>query len=272
MAADGMAADSEGKLEQDVKPHTPPIRRSVLLGIAAYAAFLSLGLFMLATSTDALLGVGRFLGVFPGEDPVVQGRIRDVLDQGETIPDGAVLMLGDSIIEWLDAAAIGPDVHNLGISSLTTGKLASFLPRLRPLPGARAVVLGIGGNDLGHEPRADVLRLYAGAVAAMPVDMPLIVIAVLPMNETEPSVRQWPVLRNANIDRMNKDIRTICARRPRCHLLLTQPFLADAAGNLRDDLHAGDGRHLSAEGSRRLVDAIRDVLARALNPLPPIAE
>lgn len=240
------------------------IRRSALAGIVFYAVCLSLALSVLAANTHILVGIGQMLGVLPGLDPVVQGRIREVLAQGADIPDGAVLILGDSVMEGLDEAAIGPGVHNLGIASLTIFTLESLLPRLRPLPAAGGVILGIGGNDLGYRRHDDIVQDYARLVAAMPKDVPLLIVAVLPMDETDRSVQEWPTLRNANIDALNRAIGGICGRRPRCHLLSAQPFLADAAGNLADGLHAGDGRHLSAAGYRRLTEAIRTMLRHAV--------
>lgn len=245
------------------QPSTPhrTIRRSALAGIAVYVACLVGVLSVLATRPDVVVTWAMEIGLLPRHDPWVQARIRDVLRAGEAIPDGAILLLGDSIIERTDATSVGPDVHNLGIASLTTLTMAPFLPALRPLRGARAVVLGIGGNDLGFRPHADILRDYSTLLAAIPAAVPLIIIGVLPMNEADPFVQAWPALRNANIDRLNVDIRAACTARPGCAFLWTQPFLADATGNLRDDMHAGDGRHLSDKGSRQLVAAIRAMLA-----------
>lgn len=225
-----------------------------------YAACLAGLLAVVSTHLDVVVEGAKILGLLPRHDPWVQARIADVLRAGEAIPDGAVLLLGDSIIERLDAA-VGPDVHNLGIASLTTLTMAPFLPNLRPLRGARAVVLGIGGNDVGFRPREDILRDYTALLAAIPGTVPLVVIGVLPMNEADPFVQSYPALRNANIDALNLSIRALCAARPGCAFLWTQPFLADETGNLRDGLHAGDGRHLSAAGTRWLVDAIRAMLA-----------
>jgi len=146
--------------------------------------------------------------------------------------------------------------------------MAPFLPALRPLPGARAVVLGIGGNDLGFRPREHIVQDYGTLLAAIPDPVPLVIIGVLPMNEADPFVQSWPALRNGNIDALNVEIRALCAARPRCSFLWTQPFLADATGNLRDDLHAGDGRHLSAEGTRLLAEAVRSMLTPILRSGP----
>ena len=238
------------------------IRRSALVGIAVYVMCLAGLLSVVATHLDVVVEWAKIAGLLPRQDPWVQARIEDVLRQGETIPDGAILFLGDSIIERMDATAVGPGVHNLGIASLTTLTMAPFLPALRPLRRARGVVLGIGGNDLGFRPRDDIVRDYSSLVAAIPVAVSLIIVGVLPMNETDPFVRSWPALRNANIDALNVSIRAICAARPGCAFLWTQPFLADETGNLRDGLHAGDGRHLSAEGTRRLAEAIGAMLAQ----------
>ncbi len=231
-----------------------------------YAACLSVLLGLLLHNLDVVVGFGKTLGLLPKHDAWVQARIEEVLRQGENVPEGAILLIGDSIIEHMDAAALGPDVHNLGIASLTALTMAPFLPQLRAMRTARAVVLEIGGNDLGFRPREDILRDYAVVVATVPPAVPLIVIGVLPMNEADPFVQSWPALRNANINALNISIRQICAVRPGCTFLWMQPFLADAAGNLRDGLHAGDGRHLSAAGNRRLTDALRATLARTQFP------
>jgi len=243
------------------------VSRAVLIRILIYVVGLAGVLTILDANTNAVTFVSRLLG-WRLEDPnsVMQGRIRLVVRMDSDVPESSAVILGDSIMAALDSTAIGPKVSNLAVNGLTSAALSGAVTDLHSLSGARAIVLGIGVNDLRDRTHDEVIHDYSTLVARLPGSPALLTVAVLPVNEDAPFVQNRPFLRNAEIDALNDGIRKICARRPRCVFIPTKPFLADGSGNLRGDIHSGDGWHLAPIGSAKLAAAIREVLEQVSSP------
>ncbi|WP_207480763.1 GDSL-type esterase/lipase family protein [Arenibaculum pallidiluteum] len=169
---------------------------------------------------------------------------------------GRVVFLGASTLHGLDAAAVAPDALNLAIGGDTTLRLLTRLGDYRSLPTASAVVLLVGLNDLTYRTPEEAGELFGRILERLP-PVPLVAGAVLPVDEAA----AWP--RNADIRRLNAAIRAHCARRPDCVFVDPGPQLADAAGNLAPRFRQHDGIHLTAEGYRVLIGALREGLASA---------
>jgi lysophospholipase L1-like esterase len=130
----------------------------------------------------------------------------------------------------------------------------------RSLATARAVVIGVGGNDLLWRPIPQALRNYQSILDLVPQATPVLALAVLPVDERE--VRQ----RNADIGKLNAGIAGLCAARPGCHFVDASRQLAGAGGNLLPSAHDGDGIHLSQVGHDIYWKVVN---AAVVNFLPP---
>jgi len=241
------------------------VRRWARAALIAYLALLHAALAVLVFKTNFLALAGKTLGLIPIEERTTETyeAILDHARRAAALGDGSVVLLGDSIIAGLDAGAIGPGVANFGAAGRTSAILRDLVRVMPNLPRMGAVVLGIGTNDLRFRARDLIFRDQEQLLAAIPPGVPVLLLATLPVREGNPEIQRRPFLRNAGIAGMNEGLRRICAQRPGCIFVPTAPAMADDSGNLAEALHAGDGWHLSPEGSARLAALIRAQLPPA---------
>jgi hypothetical protein len=83
----------------------------------------------------------------------------------------------------------------------------------------------------------------------------LVALPILPVDETCAAVAQRPYLSNARLRELDRLLAECCMKRVRTMRVDVSELVAED-GNLRADLHAGDGWHLSDEGDRVLGRAI----------------
>ena len=115
-----------------------------------YAVLLHVLVGVLVGKTDFLTRVGKRLGLVPPEEKVRRAR---ALGGGAGAPrpadaGAALVVLGDSIAEQIDASRLAGDAVNYGIGGDTVRTLLWRLPVLRSVEHARAIVVNIGVNDL----------------------------------------------------------------------------------------------------------------------------
>jgi lysophospholipase L1-like esterase len=170
-------------------------------------------------------------------------------------PEGAFVLLGDSIFEGLDASALGPGVLNFGISGDTSRGLLNRIDRYRSLAKARAIVLEIGINDLAHQTGDDIAANYRQILAALSKEPRLYLIGILPIDEAPFMAAKGVWISNAEIAQINTAAAELCQQRGNCVLL--QPF---GTGSLRSEYHIGDGLHLSEAGYAVLAGALKAAL------------
>jgi lysophospholipase L1-like esterase len=187
------------------------------------------------------------------------------------VPDHAVVVIGDSLVQGLCTDAIAQPSVNYGIGSDTTvgvlGRLAAYQDSMRR---ASAAILAIGVNDLLHRDNPEILANYRRILEAIPPGPAIVCSALLPINErTYP--RPSPV-RNARIQDLNAGLRTLCAENPRWHFVDAGPQLVDAEGNLLANLEDGDGIHLNPAGNRLWIEALRSALRNARPPEPNLIQ
>jgi lysophospholipase L1-like esterase len=183
-------------------------------------------------------------------------RLAEQLAAESAAPEGAVVLLGDSIIEELDATAVASGALNFGTSGDTSRDLLDRVGRYRSLAKARAVFLEIGINDLVHPTGDDVVANYRRILAALPREPRLYLIGLLPIDEQALLPGYGTLASNAEIARLDAAVVELCRARDNCVPL--QPF---GAGPLRADYQRGDGLHLSAAGNRVLAGAMKAALA-----------
>ena len=186
-----------------------------------------------------------------------QVRLAQQLAADSAAPAGAVVLLGDSIIEGVDATAVAPGALNFGISGDTSRGLLKRLARYTSLARAQAVFLEIGINDLVRGTRADVVTNYQRILAALPSEPRLYLIGIPPIDEAAFAAAYGYRASNAEIARIDAALGELC--RERYHCLAVQPF---GVGGLPAQYHDGDGLHLSAAGYGVLTAAMRAALAQ----------
>ena len=168
---------------------------------------------------------------------------------------GAIVFLGDSIIEGLDVAAVAPNALNFGIAGEGSRDLLRRLPRYSSLATAHAIFLEIGVNDLLHATGEDIVANYALILAALLPAPKLYLVGILPIDDRAYLAAYGSSASNAEIARLNAAIRALCRERRNCIVLA--PFPADG---LPAAYHVGDGLHLNQAGYAALAAALRAAL------------
>jgi lysophospholipase L1-like esterase len=185
-----------------------------------------------------------------------QARLAQQLAADPAAPAGAVILIGDSILEGFDATAVAPGALNYGIGGDTTRGLLDRIGRYRSLGRAHAIFLEIGINDLLRRRGGDVVINYRRILAALPKQPRLYLIGILPIDETAFAAVHGNHASNAEIARLDAAAAELCRGRGNCVPL--QPF---GAGSLPADDHIGDGLHLNDAGYRVLAAALKAALA-----------
>ena len=220
--------------------------------------------FLLALSFMAGAFAERSPQAMPGEGELGQHFRRMTTYHGRmdgNVPEGAVLFIGDSITQGLCVAAICEHGVNYGIGSDTTAGVLDRLPLYPSIARAAAVVLAIGVNDLGRRDNEFILENLREILKRITEDAPVVVSAVLPLDENVEAVGKD---RNARIAELNKSIASLCGEFPAAIFVDPSPILLDDAGNLAASNHVGDGVHPNTKGYEAWIKALREGLAEAI--------
>lgn len=240
------------------------IRPGAAALIVAYGVVLYLALAAAIRYTNIVPHLAAPLGLHDAQEyaPPIMAMIETRVTESRAVPSGATFLLGDSIIHGLEGQAFAPGLHNLAVPGQTTRTLAVMLQRLSNLPDTVRIIIGIGINDLLYRDTITAARDYRAMLALLPPGPEVLLIAILPVRETVPRPRVNYPLRNAAIDVMNGEIRSACTRHPRCRVVETHLGMVDNEGQLRADLHAPDGWHLSASGNAHLAALLQAAIAQ----------
>jgi lysophospholipase L1-like esterase len=239
--------------------------------VGAYFILLHVLLAIVLTKSDFIERSEKKLraiaAIPPFEDPVPRHHRR----MEASIPDGAIVFLGDSIIQGMYVSALDPLSVNFGASGLTSDLLLERLPHYQTLERARLAVVAIGINDIRRRSNAEILSTYVAILERIPEHLPVVFSAVLPVNE---HVRPGQLRRsNEQIRKLNRDLRRLCREHSaRVTCFDAGPRLVNGAGQLAHKYHEGDGLHLSAKGYEVWMDALRLAIAEATTPRSTIAE
>jgi lysophospholipase L1-like esterase len=242
------------------------VSRRVLILLGLYLFGLHALVLVLVVKTNFLMLAGKTLGWIPPEEWVTDDITKHLLvsaRRDHSATGTTVVLMGDSMIEQLDAHLIAPDAVNLGISGNTVRNLLWQLPIFRSIEQTPAIVLEIGTNDLKYRPVTAIQQDYTDLLRQLPTAPHIIVIGVLPVNEDMPAPRQRPYLRNIKIRMLNAQLEQICRARMNCHFLDVWPSMtSERDGGLRKIFAASDGWHLSPAGREALAFLIRTELSR----------
>jgi lysophospholipase L1-like esterase len=236
-------------------------RPLIVLGMAAYLALIHLAAtyqFWYSSWPGAIalrLGVGSRWAEFDSAYYARRFQLRRLAD---SVDPGAVLFVGDSVLAALDVGVLVDRGVQLSISGDTTRRVVSRLDNYPvALTGARLVVFHVGTNDLAYREPADLYRPFARMLKEVPAKVPVVMSAVLPVDE-----RVMDRYGNADVRAVNRVMAQACAARPGCTFADAGVAVTDAAGGLDPRYHTGDGLHLNGAGNR----AWRAALAPALAP------
>ena len=191
----------------------------------------------------------------PTEDTVSDFRRNTMLMQSTidlTARPNAVWFFGDSIIHGLDTARVTERALNLGIGEDTVTGVLSRIGEHPALTQAAGIVLAVGVNDLIWRPAKAVARDYETLLSRTPAGIPVIVSAVLPVDERLGG-QTWRG-RNVRIKQFNAMLARLCASQSNCAYVDAGAVLSDTAGNLTRENHRGDGLHLSRAGYDILIE------------------
>lgn len=175
-----------------------------------------------------------------------------------SIPQGAVLFIGDSITQGLCVAAVCDRAVNFGIGSDTTVGVLHRLPRYHAIERASAVVVAIGVNDLRRRDDAVILENMEQIIRFISARAPLIISAVMPVDERVESVGQG---RNERITALNKKIAELCTEHTGCIFVDVSEALTDEEDNLAAHYHVGDGVHLNTAGYAYWIESLGSAVA-----------
>lgn len=181
------------------------------------------------------------------------------------VPDGAVVFIGDSITQGLCVSAVASPSVNYGIGSDTTVGVLQRLPVYKSIARASGVVLAIGVNDMKYRLNGDILRNYSAIIERIPDAVPVIISAVLPLND---DARQSTVQNSQGPTKTRIfELNSALQRLTRVHGLLrfvdVGPFLADSTGNLARRFDDGDGVHLNSEGNAIWIGHLQKAILEA---------
>jgi lysophospholipase L1-like esterase len=222
--------------------------------VSTYFVLLHLALGLLIGRPDLAM---RLHSQLAGDTPETTHFVASMRRHHERLVDniepGAVLFVGSSSIQGLDAGAVADHAVNLGIGSDTVAGVLERWPA-RAVEHARAVVLAIGFNDLAHEPVESVRDRFAELLARVPAELPVVVSGVQSIGAA--AITDRPGL-DARIVQLNDAYRALCADRPRCHYADTAAALARCPG---EPIHEPDGVHLGSAGYRCWKAALRAAL------------
>ncbi len=182
-------------------------------------------------------------------------------------PPGGVLLIGSSIFrKWTTCAAdLAPlPVTNRAFGGSQTPEQLFFFDRLVPSSRAGVVVWYCGSNDVNAKRTpADVLantREWLDLTRAALPGVRVVLISVIRAPQKRADGKLAPV------DEINRGLLAL-GETDDVDYLDVNPALEDAAGEPVADCYVADQLHLTPEGYRRLVVALRPVLEK-LRPVP----
>lgn len=218
-----------------------------------YVITLHLLLAALVVKTDLIPKLKAKLGVIAANpDPHVSNMLRIHQWMDESVPDKAIIFLGDSITQGLATAAVAPLSVNYGIGSENTAQLLNAIPSYKSLARADVIFVTIGINDLDQGMKSELNERYRKMLELLPRKTPLIWSAVMPAKSGN--------ITFSDIDDANQTVRTLCANRGNCIFVDTWGIFADRNGQMIARMFLDDGVHLSAEGYSAWIAALKEAI------------
>ena len=221
-----------------------------LIGLHAFAA-------LAIWDTDLPYRIDRKLGLGFLTPPEIsrfyENMLGSHLQLDGSIEEGSVIFLGDSITQGLNVAAVTDKAINYGIGMDTSIGLLQRIPQYQSLNKASVIVVAIGINDFLRAKRSpsEVLSNYTQILDRLPTNTPIILQAPFPVDEAHGLAGT-----NIKISNLNTSLQGLAKQR-NYSLINLQMLYSDKHGNLKDELHTGDGIHLSNKGYKLWIEALQ---------------
>ena len=177
---------------------------------------------------------------------------------------GRILFFGDSLMQGLPVSTVTETGVNYGIGSDDTRGLLHRLSQYDSLQVARAVVIGVGINDLKHTDDVASLARYRQILARLPESVPAFCVALFPIDE--PARKNWAGRTNRRISEYNRKLKQLCIEAGAGFIPVART-MRDNSGNLLSELHDGDGLHLNSAGNMLWGAQLRRALSAAGLPV-----
>lgn len=174
-----------------------------------------------------------------------------------SVPGGAIVFLGDSIVQALVTSAVADRTVNYGIGADTVGGLRARLPVYESLNEARAIVLSIGVNDLWYREPHEIIPRYDALLSELPSHVPVVANAVFPVMEGFGVTAGT----SAKVLQLNKAFATLTDAYPNIHFIDHHARFTNDSGELNAEYHIGDGLHLNSAGYAVWIDVLQQALA-----------
>lgn len=238
-----------------------------LLLLLLYMLFVHALLTVLIIDSDVVGRLQRKLGAPPAELSsyyetlvVIHGRMDG------SVPDNAVLFIGDSITQGLPTAAVHHPSVNYGIGTDTTRGVLKRIDTYQSVHRADAIVLAIGVNDQIFRQSSEMAENYRKILNTLPAGSDILVSAILPVDERVVD----SAYNNERVLEFNEAIKQVSLSFDNTIFLDAGSLLKDNTGNLAEEFHIGDGLHLSTKGYAAWIGALQDTLAgRVTAPTSP---
>ena len=173
------------------------------------------------------------------------------------VPNGAIIFIGDSLTQSLCVSSVAQPAVNYGIGSDTSAGVLKRLEYYQSIKRAKAVILAIGTNDLRFRGNDEIIENIEAIRLQIPSGTPVIISSVLPV-DFEAKDNWNPPNRRNRVRELNERLKLFCIQAEHTWFVNTPSAMVDNAGNLRDDLHVGDGLHLSLKGNRIWGSALKN--------------
>ena len=167
-----------------------------------------------------------------------------------------ILFIGDSIVQDMDISAITPNGRNYGMGGYTVRDILEWLPAIREIPHANAILLSVGINDFWMGNNSKSIESYRAILEWLPSHFPIIANSVLPVDDN-----QYGLPSNQEIDLFNEQIELLTINRSHCYFCNSNAVMKDQDNCLPTMFHTGDGVHLSSRGYSVLINHIRQTLS-----------
>lgn len=158
------------------------------------------------------------------------------------VEEGSAIFIGDSITEGLNTNMVFQPSVNFGISMDTTRGVYERLDVYSSLSKASVIVLAVGINDLIHRTAEAALGNYNQILKKLPASVPILVSAILPVDENV----GW-VGFNEKVLTMNTGLKMMTEQKANFFFINPGDYLVSDDGNLSSQYHT-DGIHLNKKG------------------------
>lgn len=175
-----------------------------------------------------------------------------------SVPEGATIFIGDSMIQGLATSAVSEYSVNYGIGLDTTVGVINRIPSYKSIARAKAIVIAIGLNDMKRRKNSQIVENYQTLINLIPKNKQIIVSAILPIDETSSSLD----ITNKKIIELNTKLQTLSATYGNVTFVNSRNIFQAPDGNLKSVYHSGDGIHLSPAGYDVWINHLKNALSK----------